>query len=182
MHAFPLPLPNLLLDNVIGYEMFSFMNGFNRYNQFRMAPEVEKQIAFYTLIDTYYYTVITFRLKNAGVTYQRAIHTFSQTCYMKTWKTMLMILLSNPRCVWNTMQFCNVFQRCCENNLNLNKLQCAFGVSSRQFLGFLVHSWGIQFYPTKIQAIIERTPPTSLKQLQSFLGKLNYIWRFIWIE
>lgn len=78
MDAFPLPLPNLLLDNVIVYEMFSFMNGFSRYNQICMALEDEKQIAFYILIDTYYYTVITFGLKNAGATYQRAIqHIFA---------------------------------------------------------------------------------------------------------
>ena len=33
--------------------------------------------------------------------------------------------------------------------------------------------------PTKIQAIRDLSPPTSLRQLQSLLGKVNYIRRFI---
>ena len=72
-----------------------------------------------------------------------------------------------------------VLHRCRVNNLKLNPQKCAFGVSSGQFLGFLVHERGIQVDPAKIQAIRDMSPPTSLRQLQSFLGKINYIRRFI---
>ena len=62
---------DLLIDSVIGNDMFSFMDGFNRYNQIRMAPKDAKKIAFRTPISNFYYTVMPFGLKNAGATYQR---------------------------------------------------------------------------------------------------------------
>ena len=50
--------------------MFSFLDGYNGYNQIRMdAKDVEKT-AFRTLIGNFYYTMMPFGLKNAGVTYQ----------------------------------------------------------------------------------------------------------------
>ena len=61
----------------------------------------------------------------------------------------------------------------------MNPLKCAFGVTTRKFLGFLVHQKGVDVDPSKIQAIATMQPPTTLTQLKSFLGKLSYIWRFI---
>ena len=72
-----------------------------------------------------------------------------------------------------------VLQRCRTYKLRLNPRKYAFGVSSGQFLGFLVHQHGIQVDPAKIKAIRELSPPTSLRQLQSLMGRLNYIRRFI---
>lgn len=53
--------------------MFSFMDGISLYNQIHMAPLDEEKTAFYTLIGTYYYTVMSFGLKNVIATYQRAM-------------------------------------------------------------------------------------------------------------
>ena len=36
---FPLPNMDLLIDYAVGSAMFSFMDGFNGYNQIRMAPK-----------------------------------------------------------------------------------------------------------------------------------------------
>ena len=71
--SFPLPIPDILLDNVVGHEMFSFIDGFSGYNQIRMSPEDEEKTAFHTPIGTFCYTVMPFGLKNAGATYQRAM-------------------------------------------------------------------------------------------------------------
>ena len=57
----------------------------------------------------------------------------------------------------------------------MNPLKCAFGVSFGKFLGFLVHSRGIDVNP----AIATMKPPTTVKELKSFLGKVLYIRRFI---
>ena len=67
--AFPLPIPDILLDIVVGHEMFSFMDGFSGYNQIKMAPEDEEKTAFYTPVGVYCYRVMSFGLKNAGATY-----------------------------------------------------------------------------------------------------------------
>ena len=61
----------------------------------------------------------------------------------------------------------------------MNPLKCAFGVSSRKFLGFLVHSRGIDMDLAKVTAIATMKPPTTVKELKSFLGKVSYIRRFM---
>ena len=43
-------------------------------------------------------------------------------------------------------------------NMKLNPSKCAFGVSSRKFLGFMVLNRGIEANPDKIQAILDMKP------------------------
>jgi len=49
----------------------SFMDGFSRYNQIKMAPKDTTKTNFTIKWGIYCYTVMPFRLKNAGATYQR---------------------------------------------------------------------------------------------------------------
>ena len=61
----------------------------------------------------------------------------------------------------------------------MNPFKCAFGVSSRKFLGFLVHSKGIDVNSAKDTAIATMKLPATVKELKSFLGEVSYISRFI---
>ena len=72
-----------------------------------------------------------------------------------------------------------VFERRRAFKLRMNPLKCAFVVSSRKFLGFLVHSKGIDVDPAKATAIATMRPLAMVKELKSFLGKVSYIRRFI---
>ena len=58
-------------------------------------------------------------------------------------------------------------------------IKCAFRVSTGQFLGFMVHEGGIEIGQKRIKAIDEAVPPTTKTELQSLLGKINFIRRFI---
>jgi hypothetical protein len=57
--------------------------------------------------------------------------------------------------------------------------KCAFGVSAGEFLGFMVHERGIEVGQKSMKAINEAVPPTNKTQLQSLIGKINFIRRFI---
>ena len=46
---------------------------------------------------------------------------------------------------------------------------------SRNFLGFLIHKNGVKVDKNKVKSILEATPPLNKKQLQVFLGKVNYL-------
>jgi hypothetical protein len=61
----------------------------------------------------------------------------------------------------------------------MNPNKCAFGVSAGEFLGFLVHEGGIEIGKKSMKAIDAVVPPTNLKELQSLLGKINFVRRFI---
>ena len=72
-----------------------------------------------------------------------------------------------------------VFERCRAFKLRMNPLKCAYEVSSGKFLGFLVHSRGIDVNLVKTTTIATMKPSTTVKELKSFLGKVSYIRRFI---
>ena len=61
----------------------------------------------------------------------------------------------------------------------INPLKCAFGVSAGKFLGFIIHEKGIEIDPKRIEAMKNVEAPTCKKDMQKFLGKLNYLRRFI---
>ena len=72
---FPLPHIDILVDNTTGHALLSFMDGFSRYNQIKMAPEDMEKTFFITPWGTYCYKVMPFGLKNASATYQCAATT-----------------------------------------------------------------------------------------------------------
>ena len=66
---FPLPITEIMIDNMCDFEKMSFMDGFSGYNQIKMYPEDEKHTSFRTPLGVYCYTVMPFDLKNVGATY-----------------------------------------------------------------------------------------------------------------
>ncbi|RDY09147.1 hypothetical protein CR513_06518, partial [Mucuna pruriens] len=69
---FSLPHIDMQVDNTALHAFFSFMDDFFGYNQIQMVLE-DKEKIFITTWGTFYYKVMPFRLKNARVTYQRAM-------------------------------------------------------------------------------------------------------------
>ena len=76
---FPLPNIDLFIDSTAGNFVFSFMDGYNGYNQICMATKDQKKkkkpttTTFRTPMENFYYTVMSFILKNAGTTYQHTM-------------------------------------------------------------------------------------------------------------
>ena len=52
-------------------------------------------------------------------------------------------------------------------------------VKSRKLLGFVVSQKGIEVNLDKVKVILEMLEPRTEKQVRGFLGRLNYIARFI---
>jgi len=63
--------------------------------------------------------------------------------------------------------------------LRLNLAKCSFGVKSGKLLGFVVSDKGIEVDLGKVKAIQSMPPPKTEKDVRGFLGRLNYIARFI---
>jgi hypothetical protein len=67
----------------------------------------------------------------------------------------------------------------CHFGLKMNPLKCAFGVSTGKFLGFIIHENGIEIDPKKIEAIQKVQAPTCKRDVQKFIGMVNFLRRFI---
>ena len=72
-----------------------------------------------------------------------------------------------------------VFQRFSERGLTLNKDKCKFNQEKLTFFGFVCSSEGISPDPVKVDAIHDAPPPTTAKDVRSFLGLATYCSKFI---
>lgn len=61
----------------------------------------------------------------------------------------------------------------------MNLLKCSFGVHKGDFVAFIVHKKGIVINQNKTKAIVSTSDPITKKQLQSLLGKINFLKIFI---
>ena len=145
-----------------------------------MSPRDAEKTAFFTPIGNFYYTVMPFGLKNTGATYQRTMTVmFHDMIHQEIEDYVDDIVVKSKRREDHIEVLRKVFERCRLYKLKMNPFKCAFGVSAGKFLGFLVHNRGIDVDPAKASAIATMKPPTSHKELKSFLGRLSYIRRFI---
>ncbi|XP_026396770.1 uncharacterized protein LOC113291452 [Papaver somniferum] len=117
-------------------------------------------------------------LKNAGATYQRTMTViFHDMMHKQVEDYVYDVVVKSKTRASHTDVLRQVFERYREYKLKMNPLKCAFGVSSGNVLGFQVTSEGIKVDPTKTQAIITMPPPQTVRELQSFMGKLVLISR-----
>ena len=71
------------------------------------------------------------------------------------------------------------FKKLDEDNLRINLQKCHFAKTEIEWLGYKFTQTGISPLESKTEAILTIPPPTTLKRLQSFLGSLHYIGKFI---
>lgn len=67
--SYTLPRIDQLVDAIAGYELLSFMDAFSGFKQICMVPEDEEKSTFMTDRDLFCYRIMSFGLKNVGVTY-----------------------------------------------------------------------------------------------------------------
>ncbi|XP_012468931.1 uncharacterized protein LOC105787011 [Gossypium raimondii] len=177
---FPLPHVDTLVDNTARYSLFSFMDGFSRYNQIKMHPEDMTKTTFIALWGTFCYKVMLFGLKNAGATYQRAIVTLFHDMMHKEVEVYVNDMIVKSQAEKEHVQVLRkLFLRLRKFQLKLNPAKCTFGTRSGKLLRFVVSEKGIEIDPDKVKAIPELRLSHTQKKGRGFLGRLNYIARFI---
>jgi len=70
---FGLPRIDKVIDSMAGYELLCFLDYYSGYHQIFLKEEDQIKTSFIMPFGTYCYTTMSFGLKNAGATYQRAI-------------------------------------------------------------------------------------------------------------
>ena len=61
----------------------------------------------------------------------------------------------------------------------LKKDKCIFGVNELTFFGHIFGNKGVSADPEKVKTIQNSQPPTSVSEVRSFLGMIQYVARFI---
>jgi hypothetical protein len=76
--TYPMPIADMSVNDSLGHKVISFLDGNAGYNQIFMAEEDMYKMAFICpgFVGLFEWVVMTFGLKNARATYQRAMNLF----------------------------------------------------------------------------------------------------------
>jgi hypothetical protein len=123
---------------------------------------------------------MSFGLKNAGATYQRAI----QACFkrqlnknVETYVDDVVVKTRNSDTLIADLEetFASLREYCWKINPN----KCVFGVPSGKLLSFIISHHGIEANPEKIFAITSMKAPTCINGVQKLTGCMAALNRFI---
>ena len=121
-----------------------------------------------------------FWFENAGATYQRAMNLIFHDLLGVILKVYIDdIVIKSAGLDHHLVDLRLALERMRRYSLKMNPLKCAFGVSAVKFLGFIIHEEGIEVDPKRIEARRNVEAHTCKKDLQKFLGKVNFLRRFI---
>ena len=169
-----------ILQKVTGASRISMINGFSGYNQISVMPEEREKTAFIAPWGTFMYAKMPFGLMNAGATFQRAM----DIVFIGE-KDQIVVIYLDDIIVFSRSdkEHCHhlrkVFLKCRRFGLSLNPKKSLFAMMERKLLGHIVSVEGVRIDPSRVEEIQTMSLPRSKKEVQAFLGKINFLRRFI---
>jgi len=177
---YPFPKMDHILQKVVASQKMSMLDGFSGYNQIMVHPDDQEKMTFTTPWGTFMYTKMSFELMNAGETFQRAMDTaFSDE------KEKFIVIYLDHITVYSTSDEEHIkhlrraFEKCRKFGISLNPKKSNFAMEEGKLLGHIISKEGIKVYPNRVEGILKISIPRSKKEVQSFLGKVNFLRRFI---
>jgi Reverse transcriptase (RNA-dependent DNA polymerase)/RNase H-like domain found in reverse transcriptase len=174
------PLPNIqdFSNKLHGSVIFSKIDLVKGYHQVPVARDSIPKTAITTLFGMFEYLYMPFGLRNAAQTFQRLM----DQCFQDL--SFLFIYLDDhlifSKSVPEHMQHLKeLFHRLEQYGFVINPEKCKFLQSEIVFLGHRLTANGLSPVEGHVQAVTDFPRPDDLKQLQPFLGLLNYYRRFM---
>ena len=156
------------------------MDAFSGYNQISIDPGDQEKTSFVTGQGTYCYRVMPFGLKNTGATYQRLVNRIFQKqigIFMEVYIDDM--LVKSIKAKLHITHLAEAFQVLKSYNMKLNPAKSTFEVSARKFLGFIVNNQGIEVNPDKIKVVLNKLPPSNIKDIQHLTWRIVALSRFV---
>ncbi len=174
------PLPNMLdfSDRLAGCKVFSKIDLRKGYWQIPVKPEDVQKTAVITPFGLFEFLRMPFGLRNAGSSFQRMMDRVLAGlqfayCYLDD------LRIASPDMATHRQHLHQVFQRLQQFGLVINLEKCVFAVEAFEFLGHLVSAKGTRPLTSYVEAVEKRPPPSTVKELQVFLGLINFYRKFL---
>ena len=156
------------------------VDGFSGYNQISMHPDDREKTTFTTPWGTFMYEKMLFGLMNDGATFQRAM----DIAFVGEKANFVVVYLDDITVFSQSddehlKHLKQTFLKCRKYGLSLNTKTSHFAVQEGKLLGHLVSTDGISIDPKRVKEILKISLPRSKKDVQYFIGKINFLRWFI---
>ena len=175
---YPLPRMDDLAGRLKGCKIFTKLDLKQGYHQIPMAAADIRKTAIITPFGLFEFVRMPFGLRNAGQSFQRMMDQVLAGlpfafCYIDD------ILVASPDHAAHHEHLRQVLERLRTAGLVLNIEKCVFAQSSVEFLGHHVSAEGAAPLQSHTAAVQEFSQPSTIRELQGFLGMINFYRRFL---
>src|SRR5271168_2223377 len=178
--CYTVPLIAELQDRVAGAKYYTKLDIREAYYRIRIKEGDEWKTVFRTRYGLYEFQVLPLGLINAPASFQQVINSILHE-YLDVFMLAYLddILVYSATMKEHTKHVTQVLEKIAESDLYLNPKKCEWHKTEVKYLGFIFSSEGIKADPEKVRAVSEWKSPENLKQVQSFLGFINFYRRLI---
>jgi hypothetical protein len=179
-NKYPLPRIDVLFDQLVGAKVFSKIDLRSGYHQTKIRASDIPKTAFSTRYGLYEFLVMSFGLTNAPAYFMYLMN----SVFMPELDKFVVVFI-NDILVYSKNEEEHaghlhvVLQRLREHHLYAMLSKCDFWLKEIKFLGHTISQAGIAVGPEKVQEVMNWKPPTTVRQIRSFLGLAGYYRRFI---
>ncbi|KAK3571419.1 hypothetical protein QTP86_012060 [Hemibagrus guttatus] len=174
------PLVPAALEQLRGARIFTKLDLRSAYNLVRIREGDEWKTAFHTTHGHYEYRVMPFGLTNAPAVFQALINGVFQDLLGKGVIAYIDdILVYSKSLEEHVLHVREVLSRLQRHHLYVKLEKCEFHRRTVTFLGYVISQRGVEMDMVKVRAVTDWPAPTTVRELQRFLGFANFYRRFI---
>ncbi|KAK3562994.1 hypothetical protein QTP86_013260 [Hemibagrus guttatus] len=179
-YPYPLPLVPAAQEQLRGVRIFTKLDLRSAYNLVRIREGDEWKTAFHTTHGHYEYRVMPFSLTNAPAVFQALINGVFQDLLGKGVIAYIDdILVYSKSLEEHVLHIREVLSRLQRHHLYVKLEKCEFHRTMVTFLGYVISQRGVEMDMVKVRAVIDWPAPTTVRELQRFLGFTNFYRRLI---
>jgi hypothetical protein len=165
----------------VGAKVFSKIDLRSGYHQIKIRASDIPKTAFSTRYELYEYLVMSFGLTNAPAYFMYLMNSVFMPELDKFVVVFIDdILVYSKNEAEHTKHLHTVLQRLSDHQLYAKLSKCEFWLWEIKFLGHTISQDGVSVDPEKVQEVMNWTPPTTVRQIRSFLdwqGIINDLFR-----
>ena len=179
-NCYPLPRIDDILDQLNKAKIFSKIDLRSGYHQIRLSKESIPLTAFNTRYGHYEFLVLPFGLTNAPASFMDLMNSVFNP-YLDKFIIIYLddILIYSEEEKDHLGHIRKTLEILRKNKLYAKLAKCTFCVPEVEYLGFILKGNGVIINPHKTSAIESWETPSCKRDVQSFLGLVNYYRRFV---
>ncbi|CAI6354211.1 unnamed protein product [Macrosiphum euphorbiae] len=175
---YPLPRIEDLFSNISGSVIWSKIDLSQAYTQLLVEENSKEILTLSTHQGLYVPNRLMYGIASAPGIFQREMENLFRkidnvVCFLDD------ILIHSDSVASHINKLNEVFNKLKECGLTVREEKCAFFQDEIQYLGYKINKHGLNTSETKIKAIVDAPIPTNITQVKSFLGMVNYYFKFI---